>query len=66
MGDFSHPDICWKGNTAGHKLSGNFLQYIDVNFFLQVIEAIEEPARRGTNLDLVLTHMDGWWVGCKV
>ena len=29
MGDFSHPDICWKGNTAEHKLPRRFLECID-------------------------------------
>ncbi|GAB0205919.1 hypothetical protein GRJ2_003057500 [Grus japonensis] len=51
MGDFNHPDICWRGNTAGHKQSGKILECVDDNFLLQVIE---EPTRRGAMLDLVL------------
>ncbi|GAB0199653.1 lysine-specific histone demethylase 1A [Grus japonensis] len=56
MGEFSHPDICWRGNTAGHKQSRRFLECIDHNFLLQVKE---EPTRRGAMLDLVLTTKEG-------
>ncbi|GAB0208302.1 hypothetical protein GRJ2_003295900 [Grus japonensis] len=56
MGDFNHPDICWRGNTAGHKQSRKFLECIDDNFLLQVTE---EPMRRGAMLDLVLTNKKG-------
>ncbi|PKU28257.1 dtw domain-containing protein 2 [Limosa lapponica baueri] len=53
MGDFNHPDICWRDNTAGHKKSRKFLECIDDNFLLQVME---EPTRKGAMLDLVLTN----------
>ncbi|GAB0209472.1 hypothetical protein GRJ2_003414300 [Grus japonensis] len=56
MGDFNHPDICWRDNTAGHKQSRRFLECIDDNFLLQVIE---EPTRSGAMLDLVLTNKEG-------
>ena len=56
MGDFSHPGICWKDNSAGHKQSRRFLECINDNFLLQVIE---EPMRRGATLDLVLTNKQG-------
>ncbi|GAB0209149.1 rapamycin-insensitive companion of mTOR-like [Grus japonensis] len=56
MGDFHHPDICWKGNTARHAQSRRFLQSIDDNFLTQVVE---EPTRRGVLLDLVLTNKEG-------
>ncbi|GAB0179410.1 hypothetical protein GRJ2_000406300 [Grus japonensis] len=59
MGDFSHPDICWRNNTAGHKQSRRFLECVDDNFLLQVIEEVIEPTRRGAMLDLVLTNKDG-------
>ncbi|GAB0207732.1 hypothetical protein GRJ2_003238900 [Grus japonensis] len=36
MGDFNHPDICWKSNTAKHAQSRRFLQSIDDNFLTQV------------------------------
>ncbi|PKU45481.1 glycerol kinase [Limosa lapponica baueri] len=64
MGDFNHPDICWRDNTAGHKQSRRFLECINEHFFLQVVE---EPTRRGAMLDLVLTKKQGleWNVKLK-
>ncbi|GAB0210007.1 hypothetical protein GRJ2_003466500 [Grus japonensis] len=56
MGDFNHPDICWRDNTAGHKQSRKFLECVNDNFLLQVVE---EPMRRGAMLDLVLTNKEG-------
>ena len=56
VGDFNHPNICWRDNTAGHKQSRRFLQCVDDNFFLQVIE---EPTRRSAMLDFVLTNKEG-------
>ncbi|PKU38249.1 dtw domain-containing protein 2 [Limosa lapponica baueri] len=56
MGDFNHPDICWKDNTAGHMKSRKFLECINDNFLLQMIE---EPTRKGAMLDLVLTNKEG-------
>ncbi|GAB0206583.1 mitochondrial enolase superfamily member 1 [Grus japonensis] len=56
MGDFNHPDICWRDNTAEHKQSRKFLECVDDNFLLQ---GIEEPTRRGAMLDLILTNKEG-------
>ncbi|PKU37033.1 dtw domain-containing protein 2 [Limosa lapponica baueri] len=56
MGNFNHPDICWKDNTAGHKKSRKFLECVDDNFLLQMVE---EPMRRGAMLDLILTNKEG-------
>jgi len=56
MGDFNHPDTCWQDNTAGHKQSMRFLDCVDDNFLLQVIE---DCLRRGAMLDLVLTNKEG-------
>ncbi|GAB0179153.1 hypothetical protein GRJ2_000380600 [Grus japonensis] len=42
MGDFNHHNICWRDNTAGPKQSRRFLECVDDNFLLQVIE---EPKR---------------------
>ncbi|KAK4817029.1 hypothetical protein QYF61_026035 [Mycteria americana] len=53
MGDFNHPGICWRDNTAGHNQFGRFLECVDDNFLLQVTE---EPTRRDAMLDLVLTN----------
>jgi len=64
MRDFNHPNICWRDNTARHKQSRKFLQCVDDNFLLQVIE---QPMRRGAMLDLVLTSKEGlvWNVKAK-
>ncbi|PKU31806.1 dtw domain-containing protein 2 [Limosa lapponica baueri] len=55
MGDFNHPDMCWRDNTAGHKKSRKFLEHVDDNFLLQLVE----PMRKGTVLDLDLTNKEG-------
>ncbi|PKU29205.1 dtw domain-containing protein 2 [Limosa lapponica baueri] len=56
MGDLNHPDICWRDNTAGHKKSRKFLECVDDNFLLQMVE---EPTRKGAMLDLVITNKEG-------
>ncbi|GAB0187677.1 hypothetical protein GRJ2_001233000 [Grus japonensis] len=56
MGDFSRYQGGWRDDTAGHKQSRRFLECIDDNFLLQVIE---ELTRRGAMLDLVLTNKEG-------
>ena len=56
MGDFNHPEICWRDNTAGHQKSKRFLEYVDDNFLFQMAR---EPLRKGTMLDLVLTNEEG-------
>ncbi|GAB0187691.1 hypothetical protein GRJ2_001234400 [Grus japonensis] len=56
MGDFNHPDICWRDNAAEHKQSRKFLECVDDNLLLQVTE---EPMRGGAMLDLVLTNKEG-------
>ena len=43
MGDFNHPDISWEDHTARQTQSKRFLQSIDDNFLMQVVE---EPTRR--------------------
>jgi len=53
MGDFSHPDISWEDHTARHSHSRRFLQSIDDNFLMQVVE---ESTRKAALLDLVLTN----------
>ncbi|GAB0200488.1 hypothetical protein GRJ2_002514200 [Grus japonensis] len=63
MGDFNHPDICWKGNTARHAQSRRFLQSIGDNFLTQVVE---EPTRRGVLLDLVVMNKEGLVEDVKV
>jgi len=56
IGDFNHPDIFWEDHAARHTHSRMFLQSIDDNFLMQVVE---EPMRRGMLLDLVLTNKEG-------
>jgi len=56
VGDFNHPDISWEDHTARQKQSRRFLQSIDDNFLMQVVE---EPTRKGTLLDLVLINKEG-------
>ncbi|PKU34027.1 glycerol kinase [Limosa lapponica baueri] len=63
MGDFNHRNICWRDNTAGRKQYRRFLECVDDNFLLQVIE---EPTRRGAMLDLVLTNKEGMMGNVKL
>ena len=56
MGDFNHPDICWVSNLARHMQSKLFLQCIEDDFLMQVVE---EMTRRGLILDLALSNRDG-------
>jgi len=56
MGSFNRPDICGWDNTARRKQSRRFLECIDGNFLLQVID---EPTRTGAMLGLVLTNKEG-------
>ncbi|PKU43200.1 glycerol kinase [Limosa lapponica baueri] len=54
MGDFNHPDICWRANTVGHKKARKFLECVSYNF----LQMVEELMRRGAVLDLVLTSKE--------
>jgi len=63
MGDMNHHDISWEDHTAGHMQSRRFLQSIDDNFLMQVVE---EPTRKGTLLDLALTNKKGLVEDVKV
>jgi len=56
MGDFNHPDICWEDHTARHMQCRRFLQSVEDNFLMQVVE---EPTRRGVLLELLLTNKEG-------
>ncbi|PKU28864.1 dtw domain-containing protein 2 [Limosa lapponica baueri] len=61
MGNFNHPDSCWKDNTVGHKKSRKFLECVDDNF----LQMVEKPKRNGLMLDLVLTNKEGTGVECQ-
>jgi len=39
LGDFNHPDICWKSSTVSCRQSGKLLECIEDNFLSQVIDS---------------------------
>jgi len=53
LGDFNHPSICWKSNTASCRQFSKFLECIEDNFLSQVIST---PTRGDVILDLVVTN----------
>jgi len=63
MGDFNHPDTSWEDNTARQAQSRRFLQSINENFLMQVVE---EATRKGALLDLLLTKKEGLVEDVKV
>ena len=63
MGAFKHPDISWEDHTARQAQSRRFLQSIDDNFLMQVVE---QPTRKGALLDLVLINKEGLVEDVKV
>jgi len=62
MADFNHPDISWEDNTARHMQSRRFLQNIDHNVLMQVVE---EPMRRGVLSDLLPDEQRGTGGVCE-
>ena len=53
MGDFNHPDICWDSGMVGGRQSRRFLESVEDNFLVQVIDG---PTRGEALLDLVITN----------
>ncbi|KAK4806906.1 hypothetical protein QYF61_012627 [Mycteria americana] len=53
LGDFNHPDICWKSSTASCRQSRRLLQCIEDNFLSQVIDS---PTRGDAIPDLLATN----------
>lgn len=49
VGDFEHPDICWRRNAVKHKPSRRVLESTDDNFLSQVAD---DPTRNGVLFDL--------------
>ncbi|PKU28782.1 glycerol kinase [Limosa lapponica baueri] len=51
MGGFNHHSICWKDNTEGHKKSRKFLECVNDNFLLQMVEepcwTLSLPTKKG-------------------
>jgi len=55
LGDFNHPDICWKSGTASCKQSRRLSECVKDNFLIQV----RDKLTRGEKLlDLFLTNTD--------
>jgi len=52
LGDFNHPNICWKSSTVSCRQSTRILQCIEANLLSQVIDC---PARGDVILDLLVT-----------
>ncbi|KAK4810519.1 LOW QUALITY PROTEIN: hypothetical protein QYF61_004482, partial [Mycteria americana] len=63
LGDFNHPDICWKSSTASCKQSRRLLECIEDNFLTQVIDS---PTRGEALLDLLLTNTDELIIWVKI
>ena len=52
LGDFSHPDTCWKSSTASCRQSRRLLECLEDNFLRQVIDS---PSRGDAILELMVT-----------
>ena len=55
IGDFSHLSICWDSGMAGGRQSRSFLETVEDNFLVQVLD---EPTWDKALLDLVLTNAE--------
>ncbi|KAJ7421788.1 hypothetical protein WISP_41181 [Willisornis vidua] len=55
VGDFDLPDILWELNTAEKRQSSGFLECIEDNLLLQLVN---EPVRGGASLDLLFTNRE--------
>ena len=54
LGDFNHPNICWKSSMASCRQSRRLLKCIEDNFLSQVIDS---PTRGDVILDLLVTNV---------
>ncbi|KAJ7423618.1 rna-directed dna polymerase from mobile element jockey-like [Pitangus sulphuratus] len=54
--DFNLPDVCWELNTAEKRQSRRFLECIEDNFLLQLVN---ELTKGGAPLDLLFTNSEG-------
>jgi len=63
MGDFTHPDISCEDHIARKAQCRRFLQSINDNILMQVVQA---PTRKGALLDPVLTNKEGLVEDVKV
>jgi len=62
LGDFSHPNICWKSSKVSGGQSRRFLECTEDNFFSQVVDT---PTRGDAILDLMLTSASELISGIK-
>jgi len=53
LGDFNHPDICWKSSTVSGRQSRRFLECTEDNFLHQEIDT---PTQEDAILDLMPTN----------
>ncbi|GAB0204009.1 mitochondrial enolase superfamily member 1 [Grus japonensis] len=53
LGDFNHPDICWKSSMATYRQSRRLLECIEDNFLSQVIDS---PTRGDVILGLMVIN----------
>jgi len=53
LGDFNHPNICWKSSTVSCRPSRRFLECIEDNFLGQIIDS---PTQGDAILDLMVTN----------
>lgn len=63
VGDFNHPDICWRNNMAKHKQSSRFLESVGHNFLTQVVE---EKTSNGELFNHALTNREGFVADVRV
>ncbi|KAJ7424658.1 rna-directed dna polymerase from mobile element jockey-like [Pitangus sulphuratus] len=56
VGDFNIPDVYWELNTVEKRQSRRFLECIEDNFLLQLVN---EPTRAGAPLYLLFTNREG-------
>ena len=63
LGDFNHPNICWKSSTASCRQSRRLLECIKDNFLSQVIDS---HARGDVILDLLVTNASELIGGVKI
>jgi len=56
LGDFNHPDICWKSSMLSCRQPRRHLECTGYDFLSQVIDC---PTRRDAILDLLLTNANG-------
>lgn len=58
MGNFKHPSICWRSNTAGHKQSRKFLECIEDIFSAVTVRWWFRILRAGSRLKSKITTLD--------